>query len=212
MEIVLILIIIAIAGMAYFFWNSNRNKKKKEEETAQHAAPGTEELHLENVRQGGVIRLINVGENMDEYDVNITARHVYRSDDAEWYELEGDSGTDQVWISLEEDDGLDVSLTLRKLKLRDLGIARNDLDEMDEKGEGQFEFEGKTYYYEGSEEVSFFRNGNVSEANEGLFYAWEFESEDEESYISIEEWRDKSIEVSLAQPLKESQVQVYSLG
>lgn len=208
MEIVLVLIIIAIAGMTYFFWNSNRKKKKEKEAPP----PGTEELHLENVRQGGLIRLINVGENMDEYDINITARHVYRSDDGEWYELEGDSGTDKVWISMEEDDGLDVSLTLRKLKLRDLGISRNDLDEMDEKGEGEFEFEGKTYYYESSEEASFFRDGNISESNEELFYSWEFESEDEESYISIEEWRDKSIEVSLAQPLKESQVQVYSLG
>jgi len=199
--------------MTYFFWNSNRKKKKEQEVSARQTAPapGSEELHLENVHQGGVIRLINVGENMDEYDVNITARHVYRSDDAEWYELEGDSGTDTVWISLEEDDGLDVSLTLRKLKLRDLGISRNDLDDMDEKGEGEFEFEGKIYYYEGSEEVSFFRNGNVSESNEEFFYAWEFESEDEASYISIEEWRDKSIEVSLAHPLKESQVQVYSL-
>ena len=208
MEIVLVFIILAVAVMTYFFWNANRKKKKAE---LPDPTPGTDELHLDNVQQGGVIRLINVGENMDEYDVNIIARHVYRSDDAEWYELEGDSGTDKVWISLEEDDGLDVSLTLRKLKLRDLGISRNDLDEMDEKGEGEFEFEGKTYYYAGSEEVSFFRNGNVAESNEEFFYAWDFESEDEESYISIEEWRDKSIEVSLAQPLKESQVQVYSL-
>lgn len=209
MEIILVFIILAVvAVMTYFFWNSNRKKKKAK---LPDPTPGAEELHLENVRHGGVIRLINVGENMDEYDINITARHVYRSDGAEWYELEGDSGTDKVWISLEEDDGLDVSLTLRKLKLRDLGISRNDLDEMDEKGEGEFEFEGKTYYYAGSEEVSFFRNGDVSEANEDFFYSWEFESEDEESYISIEEWRDKSIEVSLAQPLKESQVQVYSL-
>lgn len=208
MDFVVILIIIGIAGMAYYFWNSNKKKK------AQEAAPppGTEELHLENVRKGGVIRLLNVGENMDEYDVNILARHVYRSDGAEWYELEGDSGTDKIWISLEEDDGLDVSLTLRKLKLRDLGISRNDLDEMDENGEGSFEFEGKKYHYESSEEVSFFRNGNVSETNEDFFYTWEFESEDEKSYISVEEWRDKSIEVSMAQPLKESQVQVYSLG
>lgn len=209
MEAIIFIVIIALAVMTYFFWNSSRKKKKEETSVP---AQGTEELHLENVRQGGVIRLINVGENMDEYDIKITARHVYRSDDGEWYELEGDSGTDKVWISLEEDDGLDVSLTLRKIKFRDLDITRNDLDDMDEKGKGKFAFEGKTYHYESSQEASFFKNGNISDTNEEFFYYWEFESDDEESYITIEEWRDKSIEVTLTHPLKESQVQVYSLG
>ncbi len=207
MEIVLVFIILGIAAMAYFLWKSKQKQKKEE-----LPDPGAEELHLENVQAGGLIRLINVGENMDEYDITITARHIYRSDDSEWYELEGDSGTDKVWVSLEEDDGLDVSLTLRKIKFRELDITRDELDDMDEKGKGKFVFEGKTYHYDSSQEASLFTNGNVSESNEEVFYYWEFEAEDEETYITIEEWRDKSIEVSLAQPLKESQVQVYSLG
>ena len=208
MEIILVFIVLAIAALIYMFWKSKQTKKAG----LPDPATGNQELHLENVREGGVIKLINVGKNMDEYDVKITARHVYRSDAGEWHELEGDSGTDKVWISLEEDDGLDVSLTLRKLKFRDLDIMRNDLDDMDEKGKGKFVFEGKTYHYESSQEASFFKNGNVADTNEEFFYYWEFESDDEQSHITIEEWRDKSIEVTLSYPMKESQVQVYSLG
>ncbi|MFP4089258.1 MAG: DUF4178 domain-containing protein [Cyclobacteriaceae bacterium] len=204
----IIFFIIVITIIAVFFWN--RNKKKKEE---QAWANEPKELALENVGPGGVIHLMNVGPDMEEYDVTILSKSIYREgENTEWYELEGDNGRQQVWISIEEDDGLDVTLALRKLKLRELGINREDLDRMDKSAEGEFTFEGETYYFDYSNEASFFSEGNTSADNEDFFYYWEFENEDEDKYITIEEWENGKFEATLSIPLKTSQVKVYSLG
>lgn len=191
-----------------FFWQ--RNKQKNEQEAKRSSF---KELTLENVGSGGVIHLMNVGPNMEEYDVTILSKGVYREgESSEWYELEGDNGKQKVWISIEEDDGLDVTLALRTLKLRDLPINRSDLDRMDETADGEFEFEGQTFYYEYSNEASFFSNGDASRENESFFYYWEFENKKGDQFITIEEWENGKYEITLSVPLKSSQVKVYSLG
>lgn len=207
-----IFFIIIIIGIAMFFWQ--KNKQKKEEEAKRNVL---EERTLENVGPGGVIHLMNVGPEMEEYDVTILAKSVYREGESnraanrEWHELEGDNGRQKVWISIEEDDGLDVTLALRTLKLRDLPINRSDLDRMDEAAEGEFEFEGQTFYFEYSNEASFFSNGDTSPQNESFFYYWEFENEKEDQFITIEEWENGKFEITLSVPLKSSQIKVYSL-
>jgi hypothetical protein len=204
----LIFFLIVVIGIAVFFWNSN---KKKKEEQAKANAP--KELSLENVGAGGVIHLRNVGPDMEEYDVTILSKGIYREgESSEWYELEGDNGRQKVWISIEEDDGLDVTLTLRRLKLREIPINREDLDRMDETAEGEFEFEGETFYFEYSNEASYFADGNTSRDNEEFFYYWEFENDNEDKFITVEEWENGKFEITLSTPLKASQVQVYSLG
>lgn len=199
---------IVIIGIGMFFWQKNKQKKEQE---AKLNTP--KELTLENVGPGGVIHLMNVGPNMEEYDVTILSKSIYREGESnEWHELEGDNGKQKVWISIEEDDGLDVTLALRALKLRELPINRSDLDRMDEAAEGEFEFEGETFYFEYSNEASFFSDGNTSAENESFFYYWEFENEKEDQFITIEEWENGKFEITLSVPLKSSQVKVYSLG
>jgi hypothetical protein len=204
----LIFFIIVLTIIAVFFWN--QKKKKKEEQAREEAS---RELRLENVGPGGVIHLMNVGPDMEEYDVTILSKSIYREGEStEWYELEGDNGRQKVWISLEEDDGLDVTLALRKLKLRELDINRQDLDRMDETAEGEFSFEGETYYFEYSNEASFFSEGNTASDNEDFFYYWEFENEEGDKYITVEEWENGKFEATLSIPLKSSQLKIYSLG
>ena len=201
---------LVLIGIAMYFWQRNKAKK-----TLKESEPSAEsqELHLENVRAGGLIHLMNVGPNLEEYDVQVLARHVYREgENHEWYELEGDNGQSKVWISLEYDDDLDVALATRKLKLRELPITRDDLDRMDDAAAGQFDFEGKTYYYEHSTEASYFRNSNTSATNEEFFYYWEFETDDGDHFLTIEEWENGKFEVTISYLIKESQVKVFSLG
>lgn len=203
--------LLAIIGLGFYFWQMYRTKKKINEPTQND--PLHDQLRIDRVGPGGMIHLMNVGKNMEEYDVKILSKSIYREgENDEWYELEGDNGDRKIWISLEQDDGLDVTIATRKLKLRDLPISRTDLDDMDEQGDGEFVFEGKTYYYENSNEASYFRNGDVSPENEDFFYYWEFESADEDEFLTIEEWEDKSIEVTISYPIKESQLKVYSIG
>lgn len=207
----LIIFLLVTVGVGIYIWQMYRKRKKIDQPT-QHN-PLSDQLSLEHVGPGGMIRLMHVGKNMDEYDVNILSKSIYREgENDEWYELEGDNGRSKVWISLERDDELEVTIATRKLKLRDLPINRHDLDDMDEKKEGQFVFEGKIYYYENSNEASYFRNGDVSQENEEFFYYWEFETADEDEFITIEEWENGKFEVTVSYPIKESQIKVYSLG
>lgn len=201
---------LVIIGIAMYFWQRNKAKKALEQPEPD---PEAQELRLENVRAGGLIHLTNVGPELEEYDVQILARHTYREgENHEWYELEGDNGKSKVWLSLENDDTLDVTIATRKLKLRELPINRADLDNMDERGEGQFELEGKTYYYDHSTEGSYFPDGKVATDNEEFFYYWEFETDDEHEFLTVEEWESGQFEVTISYPVKESQVKVYSLG
>lgn len=208
MNAVLIFSLVLI-GIAVYFWQKNKSKKKID---STSDAP-SQEFHLENVRGGGLIHLMNVGPMMEEYDVNILSRSAYRAgQNDEWYELEGETANGKIWITLEEDDGLDVTLATRKLKLRDISINRSDLDTMDEAGEGEFDFEGKTFYYEVSSDASYFRDSHISPDNEEFFYYWEFETEKGDEFITVEEWENGRFEVTLSRPIKESQVKIFSLG
>ncbi len=204
-----LIVILIVGALIYYVWQMYSKRKK----THESAPPAPADLHLENVGPGGMIRLMNVGQQMEEYDVRILSKSIYREgENAEWYELEGDNGDKKIWISLEHDDDLDVTIATRKLKLRDLPISRADLDNMDEQGAGEFVFEGKTYYYENSTEGSYFRNGDVSAENEDFFYYWEFETEGAGEFLTIEEWENGTIEATISYAIKESQVKVYSLG
>lgn len=205
-----IIFCLVIIGIGMYFWQRNKSKKPLEEK--KNDALGSA-LRLENVQAGGLIHLMNVGPNLEEYDVQILSRSVYREgENYEWYELEGDNGRGIVWLSLQHDDGLDVTIATRKLKLRDIPIERDDLDRMDDAAAGQFDFEEKTYYYDHSTEGSYFRDGKISADNEEFFYYWEFETKDENQFLTIEEWENGRFEVTLSYPVKESQVKVYSLG
>lgn len=207
----LIIFLLIFIGIGIYIWQMYSTRKKAEQPTRHN--PLSDQLTLENVGPGGMIHLMNVGKNMDEYDVNILSKSVYRAGESyEWYELEGDNGRSKLWINLERDDELDVTIATRKLKLRDLPINRNDLDDMDEKKAGQFVFEGKTYYFDSSNEASYFRNGVTTPENEEFFYYWEFETADEDEFITIEEWENGKFEVTVSCPIKVSQIKVYSLG
>jgi len=209
----LLLFVLVLIGIGLYFWFRNKSKRKLETTSNASGQDLSQEFHLENVRPGGLIRLMNVGPMMEEFDVNIVSRGVYRTGQNDvWYELEGEAAKGKVWITLEYDDGLDVTLATRKLKLRDLPIVRNDLDTMDENGNGEFDFEDKTFYYEVSGEASYFPDGRVSPDNEEFFYYWEFETDDSSEFISIEEWENGRFDVTVAHPIKESQVKIFSLG
>lgn len=210
-----IIFFLVLIGIVVYFWQRNKkdNPGTRSGQLENGQDHSSQEFHLENVRPGGLIHLMNVGPLMEEFDVSILSRGVYRAgQNDEWYELEGEAAKGKVWITLEDDDGLDVTLATRKLKLRDLPIVRNDLDEMNENGDGEFEFEGKTYYYEVSAEASYFPDGNISPDNESFFYYWEFETSDSDEFITIEEWENGRFEVTLSHPIKESQVKIFSLG
>ena len=204
----IILILIGVGGFYLFkMWKSSQEQKEEKDE--KFTPYSKDELRIENVGPGGVIQLNNIGPDMEDFDVNVIAKHTYREGGDTWYELEGEIGSRKVWIEIEEDDGLEVSITLRKLKLSDIGLEKQDLKRIDNDEEGGFTFEGQKYSYDDSGKATFLRYGE--ESNTEKVYYWDFEGDDEKHMISVEQWEDNRYDVSYSESIRPSQIKVYSL-
>jgi len=169
-----------------------------------------EDLVLQNVEAGGVIKISALASEPGDIDLNVLGRHVYRQGESSWYELECDKGGEKVWLSWEEDDQLEISIQIATPKLRELNIDKGTLDKMDDREKGDFEFEGEKFYYEDSDPAIFYRFGEDKNAEK--FYYWEFENDDENKFISVEKWSDGSYDVSVSIPVKPAQISVYSIS
>jgi len=208
-----IILIIICAGAGFFIWKKNQETESEDQgrlpfEKKKLYPPN--EVRIENVGAGGVIHLTNIGPEMEDFDLNVVAKHIYRCGESTWYELECDRGEEKIWLDLEEDDELELTVVLKKIKLRELGIKKNDLERFDDEEEGSFEFDGKKYYYEDSDKAVFYRNGD--DKNAETYYYWDFEADDEKYLIGIEKWSNGDIDVSLSESIKPSQVTVYSIN
>lgn len=205
MELILLLGLCGAVG--YLIWKQN---SKSQLTSTQYKPYSKDDVRIENVGTGGVIHLSGIGSSMEEFDVKIVAKHTYRQGESSWYELEGDKGTDEkVWIDMEEDDELELAISLRKLRLEELGITKNDLDRMDDEEKGSFEFEGQKYYLDDSDEAVFYRYSEDKNAEK--FYYWDFEAKDGKHYIGVEKWSDGSYDVTYSEAIRPSQLTVYSI-
>ena len=205
------LLFLAICGaIGYYVWKNfyslNENTKKQPSKKPY----SKEDLRIENVGPGAVIHLTGIGPDLDEFDLKIIAKHTYRQGDSSWYELECDKGSnDKVWIDMEEDDELELAISLRKLMLDDLGITKKDLVKMDDDERGNIEFEGQKYYLDDSDEAVFYRYND--DKNAERFYYWDFAAKDGRHFISVEKWSDGSYDVTYSEAIRLSQVTVYSI-
>lgn len=202
--LILFLIVGTLVAIAYFYLQS-----RKQGGAGASPQTTTRALKIQNVRPGGVISLKGAGPEMEDFDVVVEARHVYEEDGFEWFELEGMKGNAKVWIEVEEDDELEVSLCGRKLSLADLGLSAEDLERMERADEGTITFEGVAYTYEDWGKARFFRNGQRTTQGEKLKY-WDFESADETQFLSIESWGGGHYEVYLSESLRPSQIEVFT--
>ena len=140
MKFLTVVFLAICAGLGYYMWKKSQKDRQKQIESAEPVKPyKKDELRIENVGPGAVIHLTGIGPEMDEFDIKVISKHTYRQGESSWYEFECDKGTDKVWIDMEEDDELELAVCLRKLKLRDLGISKEDLVRMDDDEEGSFE-------------------------------------------------------------------------
>ena len=104
-----------------------------------------ERLIVENVEQGGLIHIRNYGPDMEDIDVEITRKNMYCQKQFCWYELQGSaSNGKQVFLEIDREDELELDISIdRELGLSDIGLTKSDLEEIDEKEEGEITFQGK---------------------------------------------------------------------
>lgn len=200
METIIILLLVGLAAFGYWRWRTQRSG----------GARPPPALTIQNVRPGGLIKLTRVGPNMDDFDVTILGRHIYREDGYEWYELEGESAAGKVWLEIEEDDALELAISLRRLKLSDINQTRQSLEQIEARDAGEFVFEGQRFAYEDCGHADFLRDGDP-DRREHLRY-WDFEGEDGKHFIGVEAWGETEYQVHYSEALSTGQVEVFSLG
>jgi len=178
--------------------------------TLPEAAPPTGDLTIENVRPGAVIHLDAVGVKSESFDAQITARHLHESDSERWTELAADRGGSTIYLTLERDDELSVTVTLAQPGVRALGktagVPDTDLGQLTD---------GRTLTYEGTTytplehgHAIFYRDYNEQKPQE--YEYWEFEDDDEEQFLTLVLWEDGTVEASHSVDLNPSFITVYS--
>ena len=136
-----------------------------------------------------------------------------------WFELKLfciDTGA-IVNLEWEEDDEIEVSMTLRELRFSDLrddegkSIDEDDLDQTAEDKEGIF-FDGKEFEYKDDYPAKYYRNG-VMEGGDKV-YMYEFESLDG-TCLTIEEWQSggkEEYKIYLSSQIDVNNIEILSLG
>jgi hypothetical protein len=200
------LLLLAAIGIGYYFWRVNQNKNSSDQ--GQNAQK-QQDLRIENMQIGGVFSIRNFGPDMVDLDVSVVGRHIYNEDGFEWIELEGETSGQKIWLNVEIDDELELSVTLRKLSLEDVGVSEEQLHIMRKAKKGKFKFEDATYKFDDAGKAVFYRNGNRQSGEKHRY--WDFQSKDGECSISFELWADGSCDVHISQNLNLSQITVFSI-
>ena len=165
-----------------------------------------DQLHVLNLDKGGIFRLTGVGNNSEEINLKVIAKHLYRQGDYYWYELECDKGGgEKIWVEVEDDDETEVSIVLEKLTLADIGMTSNRLTLIDDEETGVVSYRGLSYKYTDSDEAVFYRFCDDAKA-EKLYY-WDFENG--KYSVSVERWGNRDYDVFYSQKMLPSQITVY---
>ena len=202
--------ILAVAAVAviWFVWKSNQKAAKGGQTPSRKSRRAGGEPDVRDLEPGGVFALRGVGDDLADMDVSVIGKHIYDERGFKWFEIEGETGDGKVWLEVIEDDEVELSISLRKFSLVQLGVTKKQLKKFDDKEDGSFTFEDVEYVYEDSGDVVFLRDGDPNAAEE--FYYWDFESRDGTRFIGVERWADGTHEVHLSQPLRASQVTVFA--
>lgn len=208
-DLTTIVILAIFAAGTWFMWTAWRRGVLRSKVAGNAPAPAGKP-DLTDVRPGGVLALNRVGPNMADFDVEIVGRHVYRQGGWEWLELEGEGPEGKVWLDVEDDDELEVGISLRRMTLEEVGLTEAGLQTMATDKRGELSFEGREYELEESGEAQFLRDGDPDRAQGFRF--WDFETADGEHYLSVEDWGGGDWQAHYSQPLSPSQVEIYSAG
>jgi len=167
-------------------------------------------LKVADARSGDVISVAGAGDNMN--DLDFTADRMIRceSGDRRWFELSGPYRERRVALRVEEGEETEVSLHAdpRKLTLEDLGLAEEDLAEMDQRQNtaDSFEFDNKVWLYRLSREVQATREGQFQPTG---YYCWEFREQDGKRSLAIRKPEGEPFAVTLYTAIPAADVTVF---
>ena len=161
-------------------------------------------LKVTDARAGDALSISGAGENYADLDFTVDRVTNYDSNNRRWRELSGPYLERRVSVRVGGDEEVEVYLhsDARKLTIEDLGLAEEDLAEMDERQNtgDTFEFDNRTWLYRLSREV---RTDNAG------FYYWEFQEQAGKGLLAIRKAEGDPFAVTLYTALLPQDVNVY---
>ena len=150
------------------------------------AAPPKEryKLSIEDVKVGGLFKF--GGKSYLVRGINTYEREGFRWPELVLYCLQDGQTSYLEW---EKGDQVSVFVSLEKLSFAQVDIqGKEQLWKISEDEEGSAHYRGQPYSYHEDSAVTFFRDSK----EEGTpFHQYQFASDDEETFISVEEWGDE---------------------
>ena len=201
MSITLIFAVIALVVIAKRNFDIKKHNLNKYDEN---------ELIIQNVQKGGIIRLTNVDGQTGNLDLKVASRNIYIEGDYSWSELECiNANGEKFWIDIDDDDELVVSIVINKPTLRELKFSSN-LEDIEENESGSVTYIGNSYQYTDSGDAIFHKYG-IEKRQERLYY---YDFRNDNYIISVERWENgngvNDVECFVSQILKPSTIIVYS--
>ena len=176
------------------------------------AVPAADLSHLKvtDARAGDAISISGAGQNYTDLDFTADRLTRCQAGARRWFELSGPYLERRVAVRVGGDDEVEVSLQSdpRKLTIEELGLAEEDLAEMDgrQNTADSFEFDGKVWMYRLSREAQATRDDQAAPTG---FYYWEFQEQNGKGLIALRKTEGEPFAVTLYTGIAASDVTIY---
>ena len=176
------------------------------------AAPAADlaNLKVTDARAGDAISISGAGDNYTDLDFTADRLTNYDAGTRRWFEVSGPYLERRAALRVGGDEEVEVYLHsgARKLTLEDVGLAEEELAEMDERQNtaDSFEFDGKVWLYRLSREVRATRGDQAVPAG---FYYWEFLEQAGKGMIAVRKAEGEPFPVTLYLGIAPSDVTIY---
>ncbi len=163
-----------------------------------------------DARVGDAISISGAGDAMTDLDFTIDRSTWFQAGARQWFELSAPYKERRVAMRVSNADEIEVSLhnDPRKLTLEDLGLAEEDLAQMDERQNtaDSFEFDGRTFMYHLSREG---QSKRTDLPQPEAFYYWEFVEQGGPGLIAVRKAEGEPFSVMLYTDINAGDVTVY---
>ncbi len=186
---------------------------RKPPAAAPPVGPDLANLKVTDARSGDVISISGAGDNLSDLDFTADRLTRYEAGTRRWFELGGPYRERRVALRVAGDEDVEVSIHAdsRRLSVEDLGLAEEDLAQMDERQNtaDSFEFDGKVWLYRISREARSWREDGGQPA---AFYYWEFQEQGGKGLLAIRKTEGEPFAVTLYTGIPAGDVTVYRGG
>jgi hypothetical protein len=163
-----------------------------------------------DARVGDAISISGAGDSMTDLDFTVDRSTWFQAGSRQWFELSGPYKERRIAMRVSNAEEIEVSLHTdpRKLTLDDLGLAEEDLAQMDERQNtsDSFEFDGKTWMYHLSREGQAKRTDLPQPES---FYYWEFIEQNGPGLVAVRKAEGEPFSVTLYATINPADVTVY---